>query len=271
MSEAEIRRVVRCNLVARYQHLLDGFFYRDLDEEGIDQFVPIVEGRDTLDASLAGGKGVILLASHFGPPGLLVAGLVFRGYRLHQVFTLTPPPYYRTWRWMERAVMQAKLQCWRHDRVGFEFWQPGRYLRPLYRKLQQGAIVVLYGDGARGEHFTRVNFLGFPLSLAVGPFRIAARARVPLIPAFIVRHAEGRHRITLEAPITLCDEAPASLQQGADRYAALLSRYVRTYPDHWFTWARLRPHRGAEGVTLTLTTPEVDRTHFYTPTTRREA
>jgi KDO2-lipid IV(A) lauroyltransferase len=270
MSEPELRRVVRCNLVARYQHLLDGFFYQDLDEGCIDQFVPIVEGRGALDASLADGKGVILLASHFGSPGLLVAGLVFRGYWLHQVLTLTPPPHYRTWRWMERAIMQAKLQCWRHDNVGFEFWQPGRYLRPLYRKLQQGAIVVLYGDGARGEHFTRVNFLGFPLSLSVGPFRIAARARVPLIPAFIIRDAEGRHRIILEAPIMLPDEEPTSLQQGADRYGALLARYVRAYPDHWFTWARLRPHQDAEGVTLTLATTEVDRTHFYIPTTRQE-
>jgi phosphatidylinositol dimannoside acyltransferase len=269
MSEAELRRVVRGNLVARYQHLLEGFFYQDLDPACIEQFVPIVEGRDTLDAALAEGRGAILLASHFGSPGMLVAGLVFRGYWLHQVFTLTPPPQYRTWPWMERAIMQAKLRCWRHDSVGFEFWQPGSYLRPLYRKLHQGAIVVLYGDGARGGHFTQVNFLGLPLSLSVGPFRIAARARVPLIPAFIVRDADGRHRIILEAPIMLPNAEPASLQQGTDTYAALLSRYVRAYPDHWFTWARLHPHQHTEGVSLTLATTEVGRTHFYTPTTHQ--
>lgn len=271
MCEAEIRRVMRRNLVVRYQHLIDSFFYQDLDTSCIEQFVPIVEGRGALDAALADGKGAILLASHFDSPGMLVAGLVFRGYRLHQVFTLTPPPHYRTWRWMERAIMQAKLRCWRHDSVGFEFWQPGNYLRPLYRKLQQGAIVVLYGDGARGGHFAQVNFLGLPLSLSVGPFRIAARARVPVIPAFILRDADGRHRIILEAPMMLPDAESASLQQAADRYAALLSRYVRTYPDHWFTWARLRPHQHTEGVTLTLATTEVGRTHFYTPTTHQES
>jgi KDO2-lipid IV(A) lauroyltransferase len=271
MSEAEIRRVMRRNLVVRYQYLIESFFYQDLDTSCIEQFVPIVEGRGALDAALAEGKGAILLASHFGSLGMLVAGLVFRGYWLHQVFTLTPPPHYRTWRWMERAIMHAKLRCWRHDSVGFEFWQPGNYLRPLYRKLQQGAIVVLYGDGARGGHFTQVNFLGLPLSLSVGPFRIAARARVPVIPAFIIRDADGRHRIILEAPMMLPDAESASLQQVANRYAALLSRYVRTYPDHWFTWARLHPHQHTEGVTLTLATTEVGRTHFYTPTTHQES
>jgi lauroyl/myristoyl acyltransferase len=92
-----------------------------------------------------------------------------------------------------------------------------------------------------------------------------------MIPAFIIRNADGRHRIILEAPIMLPDDEPGSLQQGADRYAALLSRYVRAYPDHWFTWARLRAHQDAEGVTLALATTEVDRTYFYTPTTRQEA
>jgi KDO2-lipid IV(A) lauroyltransferase len=269
LSEAEIRGILRRHLVVRYQQLIESFFYQDLDTACIEQFVPSVDGRDALDAALAHGKGAILLASHFGSPGMLVAGLVFRGYWLHQVFTLTPPPTYRTWHWMERAIMQAKLRCWRHDRVGFEFWQPGSYPRPLYRKLQQGAIVVLYGDGARGGQFTQVDFLGLPLSLSVGPFRIAARARVPLIPAFIIRDTDGRHRITLEAPILLSDPAPASLQRGADTYAALLSRYVRAYPEHWFTWARLRPQQHSEGVHLTLATAEAGHTHFYTPTTHQ--
>jgi lauroyl/myristoyl acyltransferase len=145
------------------------------------------------------------------------------------------------------------------------------YLRPLYRKLQAGAIVVLYGDGARGGHFTQANFLGYPLALATGPFRIAARARVPLMPAFSIRAADGRHRIILEAPIMLADAKPASLQQGAERYAALLSRYVRAYPDQWFSWARLRANHDAEGVTtLALAATDVDRTHFYTPTARQD-
>jgi lauroyl/myristoyl acyltransferase len=268
LSEAHLRRLARHNLVTRYKHLIDSFFYQDLDEARIEQLAPIVRGRDHLDAVLAAGKGALLLATHFGSPGLLVAGLVFRGYRLHQVFTLTPQPHYRTWPWMERAIMQAKLQCWQHERVSFEFWRPGMYLRPLYRKLRENTVVILYGDGARGGHFTQVSFLGYPLWLSLGPFRIAARAQVPLIPAFIVRGAEGRHQIILESPLVLPDDKPASLAQGAHSYAALLSRYVRAYPDHWFTWARLR-RRDADGTSLVMAAAEVERAHFYTPMGRQ--
>jgi lauroyl/myristoyl acyltransferase len=271
LPEAAIKRLVRRNLVTRYKHVIDSFFYRCLDEALIERLVPTVEGRSHLDHALAAGKGVILLASHFGSPGMLIAGLVFRGYRVHQVFTLTPQPHYRTWRRLERATMQAKLRCWEHERVSFEFWRPGMYLRPLYRKLLEGAIVVLYGDAARGRQFTRVEFMGYPLMLSVGPLRIAARAQVALIPAFITRTVDDGHRIILEEPIMLKDDDPSSLQQGANQYASLLSHYVRTYPDQWFTWARLRRVAGEVDSALELSTGEVDPANFYAYGKRQQA
>jgi lauroyl/myristoyl acyltransferase len=145
------------------------------------------------------------------------------------------------------------------------------YLRPLYRKLLEGAVVVLYGDGARGRQFTQVEFMGLSLALSVGPLRIAARAQVALIPAFIIRVANDSHRIVLEEPIMMKDNSPASIQQGADRYASLLSQYVRAHPDQWFTWARLR--QGAEGVdsALELSTGEVDPAKFYAYEKRQQA
>jgi lauroyl/myristoyl acyltransferase len=240
LSEAELDRLVRGNLVTRYKHLIDTFFYQCLDEALIEQVVPTIQGRAYLDDMLNSGKGVILLMSHFGSFGLLIGGLMLRGYRLHQIFTLTPQSPYRTWQWVEHTVMRAKLACWRHDRLGFTFWRPGMYLRPFYHKLRDGEILLVYGDGARGRGFTKVAFMGHQLSLSTGPFKIAARTQAALIPAFVVRDADDRHRIILEEPMLLNDDTASSLQQGASQYAALLARYVRAYPDHWFSWARLR-------------------------------
>jgi lauroyl/myristoyl acyltransferase len=264
LSEAELDRLLHRNLVTRYKHLIDTFFYQSLDEASIEQVAPTIEGRAYLDDMLKRGRGVVLLMSHFGSFGILIGGLVLRGYRLHQIFTLTPQAPYRTWRWLERAIMQAKLACWSHDRVGFTFWRPGMSLRPLYHKLREGEIVVVYGDGARGQGFTRVEFMGHPLSLSTGPFKIAARTRAALIPAFVLREADDRHRIILEAPIVLNDDTASSLQQGASQYAALLARYVRAYPDHWFSWVRLRWTSAHGCHWLELTPSPTKPTEFYT-------
>ena len=57
MSDAEMRRIVRRNLVVRYQNFIESFFYQDLDTACIGQFVPTVQGRGALDAALADAKG----------------------------------------------------------------------------------------------------------------------------------------------------------------------------------------------------------------------
>jgi KDO2-lipid IV(A) lauroyltransferase len=263
LSTGELNRLVRGNLITRYKHLIDTFFYQHLDEELIEQVIPTIQGRSYLDGVLKSGNGVILLVSHFGSFGLLVGGLMLRGYQLQQIFTLTPQSPYRTWRWVERAIMQAKLACWRHDRVGFTFWRPGMYLRPLYRKLRDREILVVYGDGARGQGFTQVDFMGYPLSLSTGPFKIAARTQAALIPAFVLREPDDRHRIILEEPMMLNDDTASSLQQGARQYAALLERYVRAYPDHWFSWARLRWTRQPGCRWLELSPSSTTPSEFY--------
>jgi phosphatidylinositol dimannoside acyltransferase len=271
VSRAKLECIVRLNLVTRYKHLIDGFFYQYLDERLIERMVPVIDNKAYLDEALNGGKGAILLVSHFGSFGMLIGGLALRGYRLRQIFTLTPQPLYRTWHWVEHAIMQVKLRCWTHESVDFEFWRPGKYLRPLYRKLMEGEILVLYGDGARGRQFVSVDFMGRPLLLSVGPFRIAARAEVALIPAFILRQADDCHRIVLEKPIVLQADDSASILQAANQYAALLAHYVRTYPDHWFTWARLRQGQENDRLVLELMSGNVDDDDFYTAEKPQEA
>ncbi len=235
----ERKRLIRRNLIFRYQDLIESFLYRCLDRDRIERIVPRIEGISFLDEALKEGKGAILLMSHFGAFRTLTAALAFRGYPLHLLLALTPPPHYRTWEKLERAIMKAKLACWKHERLRFVFWRPGMSPRLLYRRLLQGEIVILYGDGARGTQFTRVHFIGASLLLSTGPFRIAARAETPLIPAFILREGMDRHRIVFEREIAIKEDTPASIQQGAEQYASLLARYVEARPDHWYTWARL--------------------------------
>jgi lauroyl/myristoyl acyltransferase len=83
LTPLDLERLVRRNLVLRYQHLINGFLYHRLDAARVERLVPTIVGREHLDAALSRGQGVILLVSHFGEFGLLLAGLVFRGYRLH--------------------------------------------------------------------------------------------------------------------------------------------------------------------------------------------
>lgn len=264
-SERELKRLVRRNLVTRYKCLIESFFYQSMDEKGFKGIVPNIDGKEYLDEALNSKKGAVLLVSHFGSFGLLIAGLMARGYRLCQILTLSPQMHYRTWRWIERLIMKTKLSFMQHNKVDYEFWRPGIYLRSIYRRILKGEAVVLYGDGARGADFVNADFMGQPLLFPAGPFRISARAGAALIPAFIIRDADDRHRIVLEKPIMLKGEAPKDIQHGVNQYTSVLAHYVKTYPDHWFTWARLKWETKENQRKLAFTTGAANLSEFYSP------
>lgn len=269
LSKAELKNLVRRNLVTRYKCLIESFFYQSMDEDGFKRIVPRIDGKEYLDEALNNKRGVVLLVSHFGSFGLLIAGLMADGYQLCQLSTLTPQPHYRTWQWIENLIMKTKLSFIKHDKVDYEFWRPGMwpglYLRPLYSRLLKGEVIVLYSDGVRGTNFIKSDFMGQLLQFPTGPFMIAARAGVALLPAFIIREADNCHRIVLEKPITLKSSKPADIQKGVNQYTSLLSNYVKTYPDHWFTWARLRWQTKANKKELAISIGATELSEFYTP------
>lgn len=269
LSESEIKGLVKRNLITRYKCLIESFFYQAMDEDGFKRVVPRIDGKEYLDEALNSKKGIVLLVSHFGSFGLLIAGLMAHGYRVCQILTLTPQLHYRTWRWIEKLIMKTKLFFIKHDKVDYEFWRPGMwpgvYLRILYSRLFKGEVIVLYSDGVRGTNFIKADFMGQLLQFPTGPFMVAARAGVALFPAFIIREADNHHRIVLEKPITLKSNKPSDIQKGVNQYTSVLSHYVKTYPDHWFTWARLRMQTENDRKELAISIGATELSEFYTP------
>jgi KDO2-lipid IV(A) lauroyltransferase len=250
-SAADVQRLVRRNLMVRYRDLLDTFRYGRYREAVLAGAIGAVEGTEHLDRA----RGGILLLAHFGSPVMLLAALAARGHRLHVVLAERAGAGHHAWAFLHRSALRAKLSCWQHERVTFELWRGGAYLRSLYRRLQGESLVVLYGDAIRSRRFVAVEFLGQSLLLPTGPFRLAATTAVPLFPAFIVRDADGRYRVVVESPLTV-EATPTGIAQAAQAWADLLGRYVSAYPDHWFTWARLRRTTRAGRPWLELTTDE---------------
>lgn len=261
LGTREIERVVHGNLVTRYLALLDTFRYGAFGARAVREAVSATVGTGDLDAALAKGRGVILLLSHVGSTVMLLAALAERGYRMRVVVALTAEFGHRTSRWLERRVMRAKLSCWRHERVEIELWRPGVSLRRLYRALARGEIVVVHGDAARGGRFVRAPFLGRVLTLPAGPFVIAERTGAAVVPAFIVRDADGRQRVLLEPGIAV-GRASWTVEDAAAQYADRLGAQVSARPEQWLTWARLTTS-AADGRCLELTTGLERASDFY--------
>ncbi|AEG91320.1 LpxL/LpxP family acyltransferase [Ramlibacter tataouinensis] len=112
----------------------------------------------------------------------------------------------------------------------------------LHALLDSGnTIVGMMGDRVLGAEATReIMFLGQPAHFPLGPFRMAAILRRPVI--FVVGLYGGGNRYDLHfEKLADFSEVPpggrqAQMEAAMDRYVMLLEKYARLAPYNWFNF-----------------------------------
>jgi len=121
-------------------------------------------------------------------------------------------------------------------------------------RLDQGAFVGVLGDRTLAdEPVVSVNFLGSPAPFPIGPWRVAALLRRPVMFFAGLYCGGNRYRIIVE-PLADFSGIEATTRETAIheaivRYAGLLENLCRNYPYNWFNffdfWHELPPANAA--------------------------
>jgi KDO2-lipid IV(A) lauroyltransferase len=182
---------------------------------------------DHLAATLAGGRGAVVVTAHFGNSDIAALGMARYGRPVTMVMareanvTATP-------------VVESLLAS-RGVRVVYGSDSPLRAL-DLRGALRNGEIVGIQLDGhALAPGATLVDFFGRPAGFHLGPFLLARAARAPLLPVFVIRTGRRRYAIRLLGryePRTII-EAHEALRQVVAGFESL----VREHPHQWFQFA----------------------------------
>ena len=100
--------------------------------------------------------------------------------------------------------------------------------------LNNGEYICFNGDRHVGKENTfERELLGAPALLPNGPFKIAAKCRVPVVFYYAMREKGRTYRFIFEEP--KCEER-ISAEELASQYAASLERIVEKYPRQWFNF-----------------------------------
>ena len=116
------------------------------------------------------------------------------------------------------------------------------------RALDDGGLVGMLADRTLGENgqseaVRRVMLLGTPVTIPLGPFRMAAMLKRPVI--FMVGLYRGGNRYDVhyevlanfsEAAAPAGPERAAAIDAAIDRYAGRLEHYCRIAPYNWFNF-----------------------------------
>ena len=209
-----------------------------------------VHNQDLIDKVVADGQGVFLRGAHLGSFEVLRAiGRQQPGLRVAMAM------YEENARKINAALGAINPEA-QQDIVALGHIDS---MIQVHELLGQGTVVGMLGDRSLGQDDTRAfDFLGEPAELPLGPFRMAAILRRPVLFMTGLYRGGNRYDIHFEALADFSKVPPRgrtlAVQAAMARYAALLAYYCRSAPYNWFNFfdfwhaPQPRPSRSPEKI-----------------------
>ena len=224
------RRTLACrNFIHLAQVLLELPYLRKLTPDNLDRFLAF-DGVEHLKGALKKGRGVLVLASHFGNWELMALA-----------FSLRYCPINIVVRPLDNSFLDNLITKMR-TRGGNQLIPKKGSVRKMLRLLAAGEVVALLLDqnpawyeGVFVPFFKEIACTNKTLST------IALRTGAPVIPAFNVKQPDGSYRIFVQPEVVLVrsGDTTRDVEENTAKFNKIIETYVRRYPEQWF-WVHQR-------------------------------
>jgi len=179
------------------------------------------DGRENLDAALAGGRGAIMAVPHMGSWDMAGSYAGALGYRIAAVAERFPGS-------LNEAVVQTR------QRFGLNVIMLGRSaVREITEALKANSIVALLCDLEQGPGVP-VRFFGRNAVVPGGPAAIALKTGASLVPACQYAISPGLYHVHLDPALALSgeDTKEGLMQRVVDRFEG----FIKERPDQWYAF-----------------------------------
>ena len=110
-------------------------------------------------------------------------------------------------------------------------------VREMFRMLKEGwAIGLLMDQDVSARDGIVIDWFGRPTNFAQGPATLARHQGLPIIPIYITRLPDGRHRGIIHAPIPVSrtKDKKADILEATRAVGRVLEEHIRLHPEEWF-------------------------------------
>jgi len=191
-------------------------------------------GLENLDAAMARGKGVIVVAPHMGSWELAAASWAASFGEIGVMVEQIEP----------RQLFEhvSALRSRMHIRV-IPLSRTGA--RDIMRMLKEHRMVVLAMDRDILNTGQPFKFFGGLTSFPTGPVEIALKTGAPILPAFCIRDRNDAYIAIGEPPLFLTpsEDHRADLRGAMEQILATFERYIKRYPDQWHVLEPIWPEK----------------------------
>lgn len=243
LLDKELNQITLRTLNNFRKDLFDTWCFPSLNPKNIKDF-GYLEGKENLNKALEKGKGAIIAVSHFGLWKAILPVIGYTGYKVTQIakspldFTGNKSSF------VNNKVMEIEYQC--EKSLPAKFIYLGQFLRPVYKSLANNEVVVISFDGVKGTKRLLTRLFNRDVHFSSGPVTLSLETGSPLLPAFIIRDKDERHKIKIEQELYMPESGGKEqiIQQVINNYALLLKDYIAKYPCHYamFMYIALTHH-----------------------------
>lgn len=229
VERPEAERLVRASFVNLATNVFEILYMPCLNERNLSEYIEIDHLGRMRDA-LAEGRGVVVLTGHVGTWEWLSAAFSLNGMPVTAIAKPQPNEQYT------RVLNDLRKT------IHVEIFSRGTSeLLAAGRALKSGKILGFLSDQDGGPGGAFIEFLGKVASTPMGAAVFARKFKAPVVPAFIVRRDDGRHRVIVGEPLRFVDHGDPE-QDLYDLTVALtriLERVIIENPTQWL-WFQKR-------------------------------
>ncbi|MBF1688748.1 MAG: lysophospholipid acyltransferase family protein [Selenomonas sp.] len=229
IDEAVAKKLVRASFINMARNFLDILAMPMLNERNFRDYIEI-DHLERMQEALAEGHGVVVLTGHIGCWEWLSAAFTLNGMPVSAI--AKPQPNIQYTRVLDdlRATIHVEI-----------FSRGTSELIAAARALKRGKLLGFLADQDGGPGGAFIEFLGRTASTPLGPAVFSRKFRSPVVPAFILRQPNGKHKVIV-GEIMRCPntgDSDRDLHEFTVQMTAIVERIIRENPTQWI-WFQKR-------------------------------
>ena len=219
------------------KNAVDAIRLPKMSREEIQKLVK-VEGIEHLEKAYSQGRGVMGVTGHIGNFELLAAYVSLRGYKLSAIGRELYDPR------LDELLIKNR------QKMGVQNIYSTAGVKEVIRVLNSGRMIgVLIDQDTSRVKGIYVDFFGRKARTPVGPFILALKLDVPVVPMAIVQTRKGDYKIIVHEEIKpLAGKTKEeNIYYLTQKCTEFLEQVIREYPDQW-VWMHRRWLRTPDNI-----------------------
>lgn len=228
-TQAEAAELIEQSFVNVGRNFLEVMYMPNLTKENFQDYMEI-HNMDRMKDALAEGHGVVILTAHVGNWEWLSAALTFSGIPVTAIAKPQPNEQHT------RILNEYRAL------VGVEIFSRGTSeLLGAAKALKKGKSLGFLVDQDGGPGGAFFDFLGREASTPMGAAVFSKKFRSPVVPAFILRKPDGRHKVIIGEPLRYEDhgDPDKDLFDFTVRMTRIVETLIKENPTQWL-WFQKR-------------------------------